>query len=93
MLGSTVKSKTKFAPRKHKSVNAMQNKGWSEEEDPFESMNFDTLTIISLHGNSNRDTQDKIFVKVNIKLEDNPRVLATLKAKVDSGGQGIVLPM
>ena len=38
-------------------------------------------------------TRDEIFVKVNIKLEDNPRVPATLKAKVDSGAQGNVLPM
>ena len=71
----------------------MQNEEWSEEEDPFESVNFDSLTINSVHDNSNRDTWDEIFVKVNIKLEDNPRVPATLKAKVDSRAQGNVLQM
>ena len=90
---SRVKPKTKFAPLKQKSVNAMQNEEWSEEENPFESVNFDSLTINSVQDNSNRDTRDQIFVKVNIKLEDNPRVPAILKAKVDSGAQGNVLPM
>ena len=71
----------------------MQNEEWSEEEDPFESVNFDSVTINSVRDNSNRDTRDEIFVKVNIKLEDNPRVPATLKAKVDSRAQGNVLPM
>ena len=91
--GSRVKPKARFAPRKQKSVNAMQNEEWSEEEDPFESVNFDSLTINSVRDNSNRDTRDEIYVKVDIKLEDNPRVPATLKAKVDSGAQGNVLPM
>ena len=63
----------------------MQNEEWSEEEDSFESVNFDSLTTNSVLDNSNRDTRDEIFVKVNIKLEDNPRIAATLKAKVDSG--------
>ena len=53
--GSRGKPKTKFAPRKQKSVNAMQNEEWSEEEDPFESVNFYSLTINSVRDNSRRD--------------------------------------
>ena len=36
---------------------------------------------------------DTPFIKANMKLEDDPRVVATLKAKVNSGAQGNVLPM
>ena len=50
------KPKTKFASCKHEMVNTMQNEEWSEEEDPFKSVNFDSLTINSVHDNSNRDT-------------------------------------
>ena len=60
----------------------------AEEEDPFEGVNFDSLTINSVRANSNRDNRDEIFGKVNIKLEDNPRVPATLKVKVDVWSPG-----
>ena len=45
--GSRVKPKTKFAPRKQKLVNAMQNEEWLEEEDPFKSVNFDSWGVHS----------------------------------------------
>ena len=39
------------------------------------------------------DTRDEIFATINITLEDRPHIPATLKAKVDTGASGNILPL
>ena len=39
------------------------------------------------------DTRDEVYATLNIELKDRPNIPATLKAKVDTGAQGNVLPL
>ena len=43
--------------------------------------------------NESGDTRDEIFAMNNITLEDRPHIPETLKAKVDTGASGNILPL
>ena len=53
----------------------------------FEALSFDSVN------NESSDTRDEIFAMINITLEDRPHIPATLKAKVDTGASGNILPL
>ena len=52
----------------------------------FETMAFDNVKV-------GADTRDEVYATLNIELKDRPNIPATLKAKVDTGAQGNVLPL
>ena len=56
-------------------------------DETFESLSFDSVN------NESGDTRDEIFAMINITLEDRPHIPATLKAKVDTGASGNILPL
>ena len=39
------------------------------------------------------DNRDEVYATLNIELKNRPDIPATLKAKVDTGAQGNVLPL
>ena len=53
----------------------------------FETLSFDSVN------NESSDTRDEIPAIINITLEDRPHIPATLKAKVDTGASGNILPL
>ena len=52
----------------------------------FETMAFDTVKV-------GADNRDEVYATLNIELKNRPDIPATLKAKVDTGAQGNVLPL
>ncbi|XP_048257540.1 uncharacterized protein K02A2.6-like [Haliotis rufescens] len=74
-----------------RSVNSMTGNDDLDFETAFETLTFESLSIDAIL--NDRDTRDEVFVTLNISLEDRPQQAATLKAKVDTGAQGNLLPL
>ena len=56
-------------------------------DETVEALPFDSVN------NESGDTHNEIFATINITLEDRPHIPATLKAKVDTGASGNILPL
>ena len=52
----------------------------------FETMTFDSVKV-------GADNRDELYTTLNIELKNRPDIPATLKANVDTGAQGNVLPL
>ena len=63
-------------------------------EHDFDALTFETVTIGSISSQSGKSfTRDEAFATVGIILPNKPDVPAVLKAKVDTGAQGNILPV
>ena len=63
-------------------------------EHDFDALTFETVTIGSISSQSGKSfTRDEAFATVGIILPNKPDVPAVLKAKVDIGAQGNILPV
>ena len=56
-------------------------------DETFEALSFDSVN------NESGDTRDEIIAMITITLEDRPHIHATLKAKLDTGASGNILPL
>ena len=56
-------------------------------DETFEALSFESVN------NESGYTRDEIFAMINITLEDRPHIPATLKANVDTGASGNILPL
>ncbi|KAL9967831.1 hypothetical protein ACROYT_G026128 [Oculina patagonica] len=59
----------------------------------FEDINFESITIANLTHAGPRSSPDEIFVSIQVSLPQSSYRKTTLKAKLDTGAQGNILPM
>jgi len=60
---------------------------------PFESIVFESVTIANLTHGSPESSRDEVFVSIQVNLAQSNNRKSTLRAKLDTGVQGNILPM
>ena len=63
----------------------------SELRDQFETITFESITVGAI--TPRNPSEDEIFVTIGIALHKLSNLPATLKAKLDTGAQGNILPL
>ena len=61
---------------------------YKDINDQFEAITFESISV-----NAVRPTQNEVFVTLKVDLNRNDNCLTTLKAKLDTGAQGNILPI
>ena len=78
--------------RSQQKIHDIQNTSPSLEED-FETLSFESICIGNIDQGNHAVHKDEVFATVNIKITGREKDKTTLKAKVDTGAQGNVLPL
>ena len=61
--------------------------------DHFETITFESVTINSLQSHTEQTTRDEVLVLINVNLQSSKTQRTVLKAKLDTGAQGNILPI
>lgn len=59
---------------------------------PFEDIVFESITIANLTHAGPKPSRDEVFVSIQVSLPQSSNRKTTLKAKLDTGAQGNILP-
>ena len=65
-----------------------KDRQYKDINDQFEAITFELISV-----NAVRPTQNEVFVTLKVDLNRNNNCLTTLKAKLDTGAQGNILPI
>ena len=74
-------------------IHAIEDSGDSAAPTPFESIVFESVTIANLTHGSPESSRDEVFVSIEVNLAQSNNRKSTLRAKLDTGAQGNILPM
>ena len=85
-------SRRRRSPARQRHGNPKEDRTHTVTQSPALDETLEALSFDSVN-NESGDTRDEIFAMINITLEDRPHIPATLKAKVDTGASGNILPL
>ena len=89
---SRPRSKSKERHNRRRSASAKRrNEERRELSDQFESITFESITVNAIEPRAGHT--DEVFVTVSIDLDSTSKRQTALKAKLDTGAQGNVLPL
>ena len=74
-------------------IHAIEDSRDSVAETTFESIVFESVTIANLTHGTPESSRDEVFVSIQVNLAQSDNRNTTLKAKLDTGAQGNILPM
>ena len=72
-------------------IHGLQNTAHTIDE-AFETLAFESICVGNINGNLSA-SKDEVYETVNISLPGKHKHKTTLKAKLDTGAQGNVLPL
>ena len=73
-------------------IHSLESTDPTTEED-FDTLAFQSICIGNINGDSHSISKDEVYATVNISLPGRDKDKPTLKAKLDTGAQGNVLPL
>ena len=74
-------------------IHVIEDSRDSAEETSFESIVFESVTIANLTHGTPESSRDEVFVSIQVSLAQTDNRKTTLRAKLDTGAQGNILPM
>ena len=74
-------------------IHAIEDLRDSAAETTFESIVFESVTIANLTHGTPTSSRDEVFVSLQVNLAQSDNRKTTLRAKLDTGAQGNILPM
>ena len=88
-------SNTRQRPRQSRNINTVQRDENEFSDEQFDTLVFETITIDSIHPahDINKPNRDEVIVDLNVQLPQRQNSTTVLKAKLDTGAQGNILPL
>ena len=81
------------AQGKHQRIHLMSSGNARDLSEHFETITFETIAINSMQSEAQHASRDEIFVTINVDLKPRNGQRTALKAKLDTGAQGNILPV
>ena len=74
-------------------IHTIEDSGNSAAPTSFESIVFESVTIANFTHGTPESSRDEVFVPIQVNLAQSNKRKTTLRAKLDTGAQGNILPM
>ena len=74
-------------------IHALEGSESAAATSPFEDIVFESITIANLTNVDPKSSRDEVFVSLQVSLPQSSNRKTMLKAKLDTGAQGNILPM
>ena len=74
-------------------IHVIEDSRDSAAETSFESIVFEAVTIANLTHGTPESSRDEVFVSIQVNLAQSDNRKTALRAKLDTGAQGNILPM